>query len=274
MYYPRYELQWRFNLFFCSAILAGAWSGVRAAAPSDLHASLTLMQLLAYALAKMAGIGGYNGWRWIFIIEGLATVVIAIILKPFVADWPESSKFLNPEERQLLLRRLEIDGGEARMDRLDSKARRRAFGDWKIYIGYATFVSTIYTDLLTSAIKHSDVPRRQQHRLQHSIFHSYHTQTAGVDRCACSSPLDTDLHRGCSRLSHECIPDRPLPPSLRFRDARCCCIIHRVYHFTRTTLRPGGRTLPRRLSRHGRWLHHSADYPRLAEQQHGRPLQA
>ena len=28
MYYPRYELQWRFNLFFATTILAGAWSGV------------------------------------------------------------------------------------------------------------------------------------------------------------------------------------------------------------------------------------------------------
>lgn len=94
------------------------------------------MQLLAYALANMSGICDFNGWRWIFIIEGLATVVIAVASKFFVVDWPETSKFLNVEERQLLLRRLEDDGGESRMDRLDSKARRRAFGDWKIYVGY------------------------------------------------------------------------------------------------------------------------------------------
>jgi MFS family permease len=51
MYYKRYELQWRLNLFFCGAILAGAFSG-----------------LLAYALAKLDGLGGYEGWRWIFIM--------------------------------------------------------------------------------------------------------------------------------------------------------------------------------------------------------------
>ncbi|KAL9124973.1 MAG: hypothetical protein Q9217_005763, partial [Psora testacea] len=27
MYYKRYELQWRFNLFFCTSILSGAFSG-------------------------------------------------------------------------------------------------------------------------------------------------------------------------------------------------------------------------------------------------------
>ena len=93
------------------------------------------MQLLAYALSNMAGIAGYNGWRWIFIIEGIATVVLAIASKIFIADWPETAKFLSDDERRLLLRRLEDDRGEARMDRLDSKARWRTFCDWKIYIG-------------------------------------------------------------------------------------------------------------------------------------------
>lgn len=83
----------------------------------------------------MAGIGGYNGWRWIFIIEGLATVVAAAAAKFFIVDWPEKSKFLTTDERKLLVRRLNEDVVDVRMDRLDRKARRRAFGDWKIYLG-------------------------------------------------------------------------------------------------------------------------------------------
>ena len=93
------------------------------------------MQLLAYALASMSGIGGYNGWRWIFIIEGVLTVVAAAFSKLLIVDWPETSKFLNENERRLLLERLQRDVAEARMDRLDTKAARRAFSDWKIYIG-------------------------------------------------------------------------------------------------------------------------------------------
>ena len=83
----------------------------------------------------MTGLGGYNGWRWIFIIEGLLTVAFAIPSKLFIVDWPESTKFLTTDERQMLLHRLRIDTSEARMDRLDSKARRRVLGDWKIYVG-------------------------------------------------------------------------------------------------------------------------------------------
>ena len=83
----------------------------------------------------MAGIGGYNGWRWIFIIEGLVTVLVACIAKIFVVDWPETSKFLSPSERTLLLRRLREEAANAKMDRLDKRAVKRIFSDWKIYIG-------------------------------------------------------------------------------------------------------------------------------------------
>lgn len=84
----------------------------------------------------MAGVGGYNGWRWIFIIEGIVTVLVACVAKVFVVDWPETSKFLDSSERELLLCRLRDDVAEARMDRLDKKAARRVFSDWKIYVGY------------------------------------------------------------------------------------------------------------------------------------------
>ena len=83
----------------------------------------------------MDGIGGYNGWRWIFIIEGLATIVLAAIAKFFIADWPEQAKFLTPEERAIVVRRTREDMVGAKMDRLGSKARRRIFYDWKIWCG-------------------------------------------------------------------------------------------------------------------------------------------
>lgn len=84
----------------------------------------------------MDGVAGYSGWRWIFILEGLATIVVAVIAKFIVVDWPETATFLAEDERALLLRRLSEDQGEARMDRLDKKSLRRAFSDPKIYLGY------------------------------------------------------------------------------------------------------------------------------------------
>ena len=83
----------------------------------------------------MDGIAGYSGWRWIFIIEGLVTVVTAAVSKFVIVDWPEKSRFLTDQERVLLLTRLEGDRGEARMDRLDRAARGRVVRDIKIYLG-------------------------------------------------------------------------------------------------------------------------------------------
>ena len=100
----------------------------------------------------MSGINGYHGWRWIFIIEGIATIVFALGSKFLIVDWPENATFLTTEDRQLLLRRLSEDVSQVRMDRFDAKARRRTFGDWKIYVGsvnsskYA--VVEAYTDLI------------------------------------------------------------------------------------------------------------------------------
>ncbi|KAL9101212.1 MAG: hypothetical protein Q9163_003494 [Psora crenata] len=154
MYYKRYELQWRFNLFFCTSILSGAFSGVThpSAHPVWLlpNADPLRLQLLAYALANMAGIGGYNGWRWIFIIEGLATIVAALFARPFIVDWPEKSRFLTPDERQLLLRRLKEDISDVRMDRLDKNARRRAFSDWKIYLSILMYLGVTTTGYSTA----------------------------------------------------------------------------------------------------------------------------
>lgn len=83
----------------------------------------------------MEGIAGYSGWRWIFIIEGLVTVVVAVASKFLIVDWPEKSRFLNDQERLLLLHRLSEDRGDARMDRLDRPAVHRVLSDPKIYLG-------------------------------------------------------------------------------------------------------------------------------------------
>ncbi|KAF2738263.1 MFS general substrate transporter [Polyplosphaeria fusca] len=128
MYYKRYELQWRLTLFFAASIIAGGFGG-----------------LLAFAIAKMDGIRGYGGWRWIFIIEGLVTVVIGLVAKWWVTDWPETASFLNDEERALLIARLSADSGDAVMNRLDKRAWKRILRDPKIYLGIFMYLGVVNT---------------------------------------------------------------------------------------------------------------------------------
>lgn len=85
-------MQFRQALFYGSATTAGAFSG-----------------LLAFAIAKMNGIGGYEGWRWIFILEGLLTVAVAVLAFFIMPDYPDTVKFLTTREKEFVHWRLAND---------------------------------------------------------------------------------------------------------------------------------------------------------------------
>jgi hypothetical protein len=134
MYYGRHDFQKRFSLLWVAGLVAGAFGG-----------------LLAYALYHMHGLGGYSGWRWIFIIEGLLSIVSAVPAKFLIADWPEQAKFLSSEEKQLLKERNSRDVGEgARMDALDGAAMRRIMSDWKIYVGSLVYLGITVSGYATA----------------------------------------------------------------------------------------------------------------------------
>lgn len=96
MWYKRTEAQKRFTFFFSSATLAGAFGG-----------------LLASAIGKMHNMAGYKGWRWIFILEGVLTCVVAIAWYFLLPDFPEDVKWLNEEERTFIKAKLAQDVGKA-----------------------------------------------------------------------------------------------------------------------------------------------------------------
>lgn len=96
MWYKRSEAQKRFSFFFSSTTLAGAFGG-----------------LLAYGISRMDGDRGYGGWRWVFIIEGVITAVVAIILFFLIPDFPEDTKWLNEEERAFIREKLANDVGKS-----------------------------------------------------------------------------------------------------------------------------------------------------------------
>lgn len=136
MYYRRHDFQKRFSLLWVAGLVAGAFGG-----------------LLAYALYHMHGLGGYSGWRWIFIIEGLLSIVSAVPAKLLIADWPEQARFLTAEEKALLQERNARDlGGQdgARMDRLDGAAWRRIMSDWKIYVGSLIYIGITVSGYATA----------------------------------------------------------------------------------------------------------------------------
>ncbi|GAA5836663.1 hypothetical protein JCM11251_002690 [Rhodosporidiobolus azoricus] len=92
MFYRRRELQTRISLFFGAASLSGAFSG-----------------LLAAAIINMDGVGGKAGWRWIFYLEGAVTVLFGFALYFLLPATPSQARFLTPEQKAHVERRLRLD---------------------------------------------------------------------------------------------------------------------------------------------------------------------
>ncbi|PGH15060.1 hypothetical protein AJ80_05685 [Polytolypa hystricis UAMH7299] len=146
IWYKRYEVQRRMAIFYAAASLSGAFSG-----------------LLAYGIAKMDGVGGLAGWRWIFILEGLLPVVTAFVSWYLLPDSPDRARFLTPLERKFVIKRLSQDMGST-TDKISLKYVMAAFKEWKIWAsvvmfwantvgvyGFTATVPTVIADLGYSA---------------------------------------------------------------------------------------------------------------------------
>jgi len=71
----------------------------------------------------------------VFILEGIATVVVAIVAFFAIYDFPETASFLTEEEREYVVHRLKYDGTNVAMDNeFRWKYVRQAFCDWQIYL--------------------------------------------------------------------------------------------------------------------------------------------
>ncbi len=84
----------------------------------------------------MSGRQGYKGWRWVFILEGVLTCVVAMIFFFVLPDFPEDSKWVNEEERIYIKARLQADQGRSAAERkITLRDVGRVFGDFKVWIG-------------------------------------------------------------------------------------------------------------------------------------------
>lgn len=84
----------------------------------------------------MEGLGGYPSWRWIFIIEGALTIVVAFAGYALLPNYPSNTSFLSEEEREMAIWRLsrEVDGQEDNVDESVFVGLKQAFTDGKVYL--------------------------------------------------------------------------------------------------------------------------------------------
>jgi MFS family permease len=92
-WYKRSEFALRTGIFFAGATISGAFGGLIAARIGS----------------HFQHVAGHPAWSWIFIIEGLITVAAGLASFWIIQDFPDTAKFLTPEERARVVERLRED---------------------------------------------------------------------------------------------------------------------------------------------------------------------
>ncbi|KAJ6102308.1 MFS general substrate transporter [Penicillium sp. IBT 16267x] len=117
LFYPRYDLAFRIALFYGSYAIAGAFGGI-----------------IAYGCFKIKG--AFYGWQYLFIIEGVCSLAVAIVTPFWLAKSPGTAWFLKPSERAYAENRMIIDSA-ANQDSTRKMSRRdivEGVCDWKLWL--------------------------------------------------------------------------------------------------------------------------------------------
>jgi MFS family permease len=113
LFYTRGELGFRIALFFGSALLAAAFSG-----------------LISYAVFQIEHVA-VKGWMWLFIIEGAATVIVAVVAFFWLPARPDTAWFLNDAEKAAARARSLRDASKSINAEFNLKACFVTWKDWK-----------------------------------------------------------------------------------------------------------------------------------------------
>ena len=102
---------------------------------------------LAGALLELDGLGGWHGWQWMFVIEGLPAVALAWVVWRHLPDGPETAPWLSPAQRTLLRQHLQAEA-TAHGPQAQGHALMQALRDPQIWLAIAVYFChqiSIYT---------------------------------------------------------------------------------------------------------------------------------
>ncbi|KAK5094662.1 hypothetical protein LTS08_008518 [Lithohypha guttulata] len=114
--YKKSERGKRSSLIFAFSAFSSAFGGV-----------------LAFGLTQVHGPDGFSGWRWLFCVEGLMTIVIVPIFWFIFPKSPTEAWFLKPEEKKMMNLRYELDPSWGYTEEFSLKECLKAFMDPKWY---------------------------------------------------------------------------------------------------------------------------------------------
>ena len=92
-WYPSERRARAFGLFMSASALAGVIGGPLAGA----------------IMTGLNGVNGWAGWQWVFLIEGIPSVIAGVVTYLYLTDKPEQATWLHEEEKRAVIADLERD---------------------------------------------------------------------------------------------------------------------------------------------------------------------
>lgn len=121
-----------------------------------------------WIMGSMTGVGGLNGWQWMFLLEGLPTAALGIVCYFALKNKPSEAGWLNDSEKVLVQRVLESDAaGSAPTHASVATEFRRAVTDPRVWIlafiyfatACANYTFTFWLPTMIKSLGVSDISR-------------------------------------------------------------------------------------------------------------------
>jgi MFS family permease len=117
------------GLFQSATVIAGVISGVLSGA----------------LITDLNGFVGLRGWQWMFLVEGLPSAILGIIVLIRLDDDPGDAKWLSVSEKKIVVDALRMDSSAAS----NHQTLSRALADWRVYLlGLIFFLAVLGTYVL------------------------------------------------------------------------------------------------------------------------------
>lgn len=122
-WYRKDELAKRSCIFHTSSAIGSMFSGY-----------------LMAGVYHLGGRGGFHGWQWLFIVNGIISLPVALSGYVLLPDVPETTRawYFNASERAFAKKRMELEGRAQRAPYTKAKFVK-IFTSWRIY-----FLATLY----------------------------------------------------------------------------------------------------------------------------------
>lgn len=163
-FYLRHEVGFRCGLFASAAPLASTFAGA-----------------LAYGITS--GHSRLANWRLLFLVEGLATVIMVPVAFFFIPDSPDKARFLSSEEKEIVQARAMRQVGTEpshRIGALNGREFLQALVDYKAwFVAVRTKIVALPTDILT-ILETAHVLCRQRKLCQLACLSAHYTSCHGL----------------------------------------------------------------------------------------------